>query len=144
MAHPGDDPPIIDWGRRPRVPIPRAVARFNRHVTNPIVGLFAGWAPGFCILRHIGRRSGRTYSIPLNLVEDGDSFVFALTYGANTDWVENVMAAGGCTIRHRRTEIPLTNPRFLSHYEGIAHFSGPPRLMLRLANVTEFLRLDRA
>lgn len=126
------------------MPIPRAVARFNRYVANPVVSLFAGWVPGFCILRHVGRRSGRTYSIPLNLVEDGDSFVFALTYGAKSDWVENVMAAGGCTIHHRRTEIPLTNPRFLSHDDGIRYFGGPPRLMLRLVNVTEFLRLDRA
>lgn len=126
------------------MPIPRAVARFNRYVTNPVVGLFAGWAPGFCILHHVGRLSGRTYSIPVNLAEDGDSFVFALTYGANSDWVANVMVAGGCTIRHRRTEIPLTDPRFLSPDEGIRYFSGPARLMLGAANVTEFLRLDRA
>jgi uncharacterized membrane protein required for colicin V production len=39
----------------------RWVAAFNLAVTNRITGLFAGWLPGFGILTHVGRKSGRVY-----------------------------------------------------------------------------------
>lgn len=118
-----------------------AVARFNRYVTNPIARRFAGWAPGFCILTHVGRRSGRHYRIPVNVFGTGDGFVFALTYGPDADWVKNVMAAGGCTIRYRRDDFFLERPRFLPTAEGMAVMPPPVRMMLGLANVTEFLHL---
>ncbi|MFP3913912.1 MAG: nitroreductase family deazaflavin-dependent oxidoreductase [Actinomycetota bacterium] len=126
------------------MPLPGAVARFNRYVTNPIARRVAGWAPGFCILEHVGRRSGRRYRIPLNLCRADGGFVFALTYGPDTDWVKNVMAAGGCSIRHRRRHYGLTRPRFLPTEEGMSHMPPPVRAMLRLVGVTEFLRMDCA
>lgn len=110
-------------------------------MTNPIARRVAGWAPGFCILTHVGRRSGREYRIPLNVFRSADGFVFALTYGADTDWVRNVRAAGGCTIRHRRADIVLERPRFLPTAEGMAHMPPHVRVMLRLIDVTEFLHL---
>jgi len=47
--------------------LPQWLARFNRHVTNPIQRLWAGGAPGFAILEHVGRRSGKRYPTPLNV-----------------------------------------------------------------------------
>ena len=41
------------------VPISKNVARFNRRVTNRITGTFADRLPGFAILHHVGRTSGR-------------------------------------------------------------------------------------
>lgn len=123
------------------MPIPKAVARFNRYVTNPIARQVAGWAPGFCILTHVGRRSGREYRTPLNVFRSDDGFVFALTYGSDTDWVKNVMTAGGCTIRYRRADIALERPRFLPTDEGMAHMPAPARILLDLVDVTEFLHL---
>lgn len=126
------------------MPLPRALARFNRYVTNPIVRLFAGWAPGLCILRHIGRRTGREYAIPLNVFEAEGGYMFALTYGPGADWVKNVRKAGSCTIRRRGQEFHLDNPRFVTTVEGMAHMPAVARPILRLANVTEFLRMDQA
>jgi hypothetical protein len=37
-----------------------------------------------------------------------DGYVFALTYGPDTDWVKNVLAAGGCELRTRGRAIRLT------------------------------------
>jgi hypothetical protein len=34
----------------------KSLARFNLLVTNRITGLFAGWLPGFGIIRHVGRK----------------------------------------------------------------------------------------
>lgn len=47
------------------MPMPRAVARVNRRVTNPILNRSAPRAPLFGQLAHAGRRSGRTSRIPV-------------------------------------------------------------------------------
>jgi hypothetical protein len=73
--------------------------------------------------------------------EAAGGFVFALTYGPDTDWVKNVIAAGGCTIRHKRRDFTLTNPQFITTEEGMASMPAPVRVVLRLIDVTEFLRM---
>lgn len=45
--------------------LPQWLARFNRHVTNPIQRLWAGRIPAHGILEHVGRRSGKSYRTPL-------------------------------------------------------------------------------
>jgi len=75
-----------------------SVARVNRVVTNPITRLFAAWAPGLGIVRHRGRKSGRLYRTPVNVFKVPGGFLIALTYGPNSDWVRNVLAAGGCEL----------------------------------------------
>lgn len=125
------------------MPIPMAVARFNRYVTNPVTRRFAGWLPWFCILRHVGRKSGRVYHTPLNIFEVDDGFVIALTYGPDVDWRKNIFAAGECEILHRGREIQLAEPKFLSTDEGIRHMPSPVRLVLGLIDVTEFVHLTR-
>ena len=47
--------------------LPQRLARFNRHVTNPIQRMWAGWAPSFAIIEHLGRRSGKRYRTPVNV-----------------------------------------------------------------------------
>jgi deazaflavin-dependent oxidoreductase (nitroreductase family) len=93
------------------VVVPRRVARFNRVVTNRVTGLFAGTVPGFGVVLHRGRRSGRPYRTPV-IVYSGDGgdggYVIALIYGPGADWVRNVLAAGGCEMRLRGRRIGLT------------------------------------
>jgi deazaflavin-dependent oxidoreductase (nitroreductase family) len=128
------------------MPIPKWVAGMNRFVTNPVARMVAGWAPGFAIVRHRGRKSGRAYSTPVNIFEIGGrerGFVIALTYGAEVDWLKNVMAAGGCTVRYRRREIDLADPVFIDLSEGMELMPALVRRILTLANVTDFVRLRR-
>jgi len=42
----------------------RWLAKINIAFTNRITGMFAGWLPGFGILTHIGRKSGKVYRTP--------------------------------------------------------------------------------
>jgi deazaflavin-dependent oxidoreductase (nitroreductase family) len=93
------------------MPLPRRIAYFNRRVTNRITRHVVGWMPGFAIVIHVGRRSGRTYETPVNVFRDGSRYVFALTYGPESDWVRNVLAAGGCRIKTRRRTIELRDPQ---------------------------------
>ena len=50
------------------------------------------------VVRHVGRRSGRTYETPVVAVEHEDSFLIALPYGGRTDWMKNVLASGSTTV----------------------------------------------
>jgi len=52
----------------------RWLEKFNIAVTNRITGLFAGWLPGFGILTHVGRRSGKVYRTPVNVFRAQNGF----------------------------------------------------------------------
>jgi hypothetical protein len=41
-------------------------------------------------IRHVGRRSGRTYTTPVSARRSGDVVVIALTFGNQSDWSRNV------------------------------------------------------
>lgn len=77
----------------------RWLAKFNIIFTNRITGLFAGWIPGFGILTHVGRRSGKVYRTPINVFRTPTGFVIALTYSSSSEWVKNVLVAGGCELK---------------------------------------------
>lgn len=123
-----------------QVPIPKGVARFNTHVTNQLTRHIASWAPGFGIVIHAGRRSGRIYRTPVNVFRDGDRYVFALTYGRDTDWVRNVVAAGGCRLETRRRTVRLTGPALFAD-ETRRPVPPPARWILRALRVIDFLAL---
>ena len=44
--------------------LPKGLARFNRVVTNRVVGPFAARLPGFAIVTHVGRRSAASTPTP--------------------------------------------------------------------------------
>ena len=119
------------------------VRPFAVYVINPIARLFAGWVPGFGILKYLGRKSGRRYRTPVNVFKRGDHFVFALTYGSRVDWVKNVLAAGGCEMRHCGRDIRLFRPEvFVDPKQRL--MPAIVRMVLRLNKTTEFLRMRRA
>jgi deazaflavin-dependent oxidoreductase (nitroreductase family) len=95
------------------MPLPRSVARFNRRITNRVLGPLARVLPSFGIITHHGRRSGRAYHTPVNVFRQRDGLLVALTYGPESDWVRNVLAAGGCTLQTRGHTLRLGNPRIL-------------------------------
>jgi hypothetical protein len=65
----------------------RWLAKINIAVTNRITSLFAGWLPGFGILTHVGRKSGKLYRTPINVFRPSNGFVIALTYSSLSEWV---------------------------------------------------------
>src|SRR3569833_1710262 len=66
----------------------KRVARFNRVATNQVLKHVAGWAPGFAMVVHKGRKSGREFRTPVNVFRTKDGIVVALTYGPGADWVK--------------------------------------------------------
>jgi deazaflavin-dependent oxidoreductase (nitroreductase family) len=123
------------------MPLPRSVARFNRYFTNRLLGPLAPYLPGFGVVVHRGRKSHRQYQTPVNVFRSDGSFVIALTYGPNSEWVRNVVAAGGCTLKTRGRAIRLTQPK-LYHDERRQALPPPARLIGALANFSDFLQLQ--
>src|SRR5579862_5468250 len=93
------------------MPFPRTIARLNRAGLNRLTRHTAPLTPGMGVVIHRGRRSGRRYETPVNVFRTPDGYLFALTYGPESDWVRNVLAAGGCELRTRRRTVALTSPR---------------------------------
>jgi deazaflavin-dependent oxidoreductase (nitroreductase family) len=124
------------------MPLPKRLARFNRHVTNRVLGPFARRLPGFAVLAHVGRRSGRVRHTPVNLFRDGDRYVIALTYGADSQWVRNVLAAGAVDIETRGRRLRLVAPEVV-HDARRSLVPEPIRPILRLARVSDFMLLRR-
>jgi deazaflavin-dependent oxidoreductase (nitroreductase family) len=118
----------------------RVIRPFTTHVFNPIARRFASWLPGFGILEYRGRKSGRTYRTPINVFRRGDWYVFALTYGADVEWVKNVVAAGGCSLRTRGRNVRLIEPElFVDPSRRLMPLV--VRIVLRFDRATEFLRM---
>jgi deazaflavin-dependent oxidoreductase (nitroreductase family) len=120
--------------------IPKSVARFNRAATNRVTGPFASHAPGFAVVVHRGRRSGRSYRTPINVFRAPGGFVAALAYGADADWVRNVIAADGCELDVRGERVRVTSPRIV-HDQSRRAMPPGVRQFLRLVGVTDFLYL---
>lgn len=93
--------------------LPRALARFNKVVTNRVMGLWAPYLPPWAVVLHTGRRSGRAYRTVLFAFVRRDTLVIALTYG-ETDWLRNVLAAGGGELRRLGGTRRLVMPRVVS------------------------------
>jgi deazaflavin-dependent oxidoreductase (nitroreductase family) len=119
----------------------RWVAAFNLAVTNRITSRFAARLPGFGILTHVGRKSEKIYRTPVNVFRTPDRFVIALTYGRDSEWVKNVIAAGGCEFETRSVQYQLCSPTIV-HDPTRRRFPVPVRIMLRLIGADDFMQLS--
>lgn len=104
--------------------LPQWLARFNRHVTNPIQRLWAGWAPTMGILEHAGRRSGKRYRTPLTVFTTDDGVAILLTYGPDRDWLKNLTAAGEGRIRRYGKTLRVYDPRVMPKTEAAPAVKG--------------------
>jgi deazaflavin-dependent oxidoreductase (nitroreductase family) len=119
------------------------MARFNRMFANRIFGPVLTRFPGFGTVHHRGRKSGREYHTPVKLFRRGKDIVITLPYGSNSDWVRNVLAAGGCDLTTRGRRITLTNPTVFTD-DGTVAIPAVLRMVLSRLDVTEFIALTPA
>jgi deazaflavin-dependent oxidoreductase (nitroreductase family) len=124
------------------MPAPRWVARANKAGLNRVTKFIAPWAPGWAVVVHRGRKSGKTFRTPLWAFRRGDGYVIALTYGSTADWVRNVVAAGGCELETRRRRYQVSNPRVYRD-DNATDMPAFIRFMLRrVIKAPEFLSVD--
>jgi deazaflavin-dependent oxidoreductase (nitroreductase family) len=95
-------------------------------------------------LTHRGRKTGREYRTPINVFQQGDDYVFFLTYGSDVQWVKNVLAAGSCSIETRGRVVELVEPELVTDPE----LRPAPRhvrfVERRIAGAFQYLRMRAA
>jgi deazaflavin-dependent oxidoreductase (nitroreductase family) len=119
----------------------RWVAAFNLSVTNRITSQFAARLPGFGILTHVGRKSRRVYRTPVNVFREPRGFFIALTYGRDSEWVKNVLAAGDCQLETRRVRYQLSAPTIV-HDPTRRRFPLLVRMVLWIIGANDFMQLS--
>ncbi|HEY4466103.1 MAG TPA: nitroreductase family deazaflavin-dependent oxidoreductase [Streptosporangiaceae bacterium] len=143
----------------PATATPAAVApsRFVRAVISPLTKALnprmvkkAG-RPGFqgaAQIHHVGRRTGRAYVTPVGARLTGEVFVIPLTFGNQSDWVRNVRAAGGCTIRLDGADYRAVGPEFTDTAQArelVRSVYGPGmRAAFRMLGIRQFMLLRLA
>src|SRR5579864_5397226 len=119
----------------------RWLAKVNIILTNRITSLFAGWLPGFGILTHVGRKSGKVYRTPVNVFRATNGFIVALTYSSHCKWVKNVLAAGCCELKTRGSKYQLSAPKVVRDPTR-RRFPIPVRLVLRTVGADEYIEIS--
>jgi deazaflavin-dependent oxidoreductase (nitroreductase family) len=118
---------------------------------NPLIVKRAG-RPGFSMaaqVRHVGRRSGKEYVTPVTVRWDGDTAIIGLTFGSQSDWARNVLAAGHCTLVSDGAEYDATSPKLVDIADAgpfvRSTYSGFERFMLRrVLGIRQLMRLTVA
>jgi deazaflavin-dependent oxidoreductase (nitroreductase family) len=106
-----------------------------------VVKLVAPRLPILGLVVHRGRKSGRRYETPVMVFRNGGRFRIALTYGGqHTEWVKNVVAAGGCELRTGGRRYRTGSPSVYVD-ESRSGIRPPQRQVLRVLGVAEFLSL---
>lgn len=124
------------------MPLPRLLAEINKRVFNPRA---AKQQDKWVLLTHEGRASGRTYQTPLEAFRVGDSYLFILMYGTESDWVRNVLAAGRARLREKGGgEVELRQPRLVPENEFWELMPDDHKRPPSFLNVHDFLELKIA
>lgn len=123
-------PPLLD-----------TVRRTNRAMKPLALRSAGGPGSGTSVVRHIGRSTGREFETPVAVVTTDDGFAIALPYGANTDWLKNVLAGGTATILSDGATHEVHEPELLPMSAMASTFSPADRRVFRLFNVDQCLRV---
>jgi hypothetical protein len=130
---------------RPPGPVTRWWLGFSKRRLNPLTLRMARTGRGpFSLVRHVGRKSGRSFETPLILADSPDGLVAELIYGTGVNWYRNVLAGGGAVLYRKRwyrvvAVEPLPTPA------GLRAFGPLIGLALRVLRRREFrlLRVER-
>ena len=112
---------------------------FVRRVANPFVlrlRLAGGRRSLWGVMSVAGRTTGAMRRTPVVPHVLDDIVLIPLSYGPGVQWLKNVVAAGGGTLRYRSRDWRLVEPRLVPFGSAAA------RLPARLARSYERMRVD--
>ncbi len=120
------------------MPIPMWVAQINKRVLNPLE-LRRGVRP---VLTHVGRSSGKTYRTPLDAHPVDGGYIIIVMYGPDSDWVQNMLAAGAAALEIDGDAFELMSPRLVSKEDAWQLLSTTTKAPPDYLRVTEYLQMD--
>ncbi len=131
---------VIVVARQYRKQILQGVRSFGFRL--PILLKIAGGRYGpYAVLHHVGRRSGKTYTTPVVLVQTYDGFAIPMPFGPDTDWCRNILAAKRCTIEWKGEIYPVVDPKIVDAVTVVLDAPLIVRLVSRQFGIQEFLRV---
>lgn len=118
--------------------------RWFTRVTRPLALRSAGkQGSSTSVVRHTGRRSGRTYQTPVIAAQHDDKFLIALPYGQRTDWLKNVLGKGSATIVTNGHTYEVDQPEVIPMGEATGYFRPREQRMHRQFHVESALQVHR-
>jgi deazaflavin-dependent oxidoreductase (nitroreductase family) len=120
-----------------------AVRKFNKAVTNPILGALAGKKYFYAsLVKHTGRRSGKTYATPVLVKKIADGFAFVLPYGTDVDWYRNILASRRCDLLSQGKEYSLVNPKPVETRTGFAYYGKIYSIIFKALRIAHFFTME--
>jgi deazaflavin-dependent oxidoreductase (nitroreductase family) len=98
-----------------------------------------GWIGIWGTVDHVGRTSGTRYRTPVAVLSSGKLLIVPVPFGSATQWVRNVLAAGGCVIRWKGRDTPVTEARLAEWPEIKPLLPRILRPIIRLLGTRTFL-----
>lgn len=120
----------------------RVLTRLGNVILRPIAE--RGWIGPWAVLEHVGRRSGRRYRTPVAVLQAGDRLVIPVPFGLGTQWVQNVLAAGGATIHWRGRDLAVEDPRLVVWPDVRPLVARPLRAIVWLTRVRDLVSVRPA
>lgn len=98
----------------------------------------------FALVRHVGRKSGKTYETPLILARAPAGFIAELTYGTDVNWYRNIVAAGECVVVFGGDEHRVDRIEPCDRDTAMRAYGFPAAFVLRVLRRHEFRLLRTA
>jgi deazaflavin-dependent oxidoreductase (nitroreductase family) len=110
---------------------------------NPLLVRFSGsrWLPLWSKLEHQGRKSGRTYMIPVAARRLPDGFLIPMPFGEKSDWVRNVLASGRLALIWKGRRYEADAPEIVDSATAAPAFDRVQRVIMRRIGIVHFLRV---
>ena len=124
-------------------PLQRGLRQLTK-VTRPLALRSAGkQGSSTSVVRHVGRKTGRSYDTPVVAVEHGGNVYIALPYGEGTDWLKNVLATGSATIMNGGDRYDVDQPEVLPMAEATRFFGPKEQRLHRRFGVDTCVQVHR-
>ena len=125
-------------------PRTRRVVRSIARLVNPLLMRIAGRSgmPVLGVLYHQGRRSGHQYKTPLGMRRRRGEFLMPRTFGDESAWYRNIVAAGSCRVRYLGRDYTLAAPHIVDFDTARPAFPRYEALQFRLLGINQFLSMQ--
>jgi deazaflavin-dependent oxidoreductase (nitroreductase family) len=115
---------------------------FNKYIFNRFTLFLARRGIGpFSVIVHTGRRSGRTYQTPVMASHMGETVVIPLTYGTHVDWLQNILAQGGCEIIFKKRSLKAMEPEVIDGETAARNLPASRSDLFHRFDIDRFLRV---
>ncbi len=132
--------------RANRDKLPANRREFVRRYVNPrmLSAVASGKRGNLGIIVHRGRKSGREFQTPVRIDPIPGGFLIPMPYGTGTDWLKNILAAGGATLRFQGQEIAVDCPEILDAESALKLLPPNAQFVAKLLRIKQYLRVRRA